>query len=332
MNGSTALRANPDELILTILTGEDKGVAYKLLGDKIALGRSSDNHVVLKDTKASRNHARIEKRKDGHWVVDLDSRVGVQVNGKSVHEFMLKDGDLIRIGDTTLRFGSAQGLAISQSPPFPGPKPQSSVPQPLPQMAPSIGAPPMPGALTAPPPMEERKNPFIVIIVLGLVVAIGLMTQKQVAKIRRMKIRDDAAFDQQIEGTDETNEQERMAIINKGKDTQQYEEAQGFYLRGFREFGVENYGRAIQDFEAALALYPDHALAKRYLERARLKNNELITSALERGEKDFQTQRYMAAFNEYRTVLLLTNDAKNKNYQLAEKRIETIQLILTNNR
>ena len=158
------------------------------------------------------------------------------------------------------------------------------------------------------------------------------MTRNQIAKGKRIKIKDESAYDQQIEGTTQFNQNQEQVILEKGKDTQQYAEAQGFYLRGFREFRESNFGRAIQDFEAALALYPNHPLAKRYLERSRLKLSELITQALERGERDFQNEKYMNAFNEYRTVILLTNDPRNKNYELSQKRIETIQLILTNNR
>ncbi len=315
MNGATALRHLPAELLLTIMSGEEKGVTYKLLGEIITLGRAPENDVIINDNKASRNHARLERRSQECWIKDLESRVGILLNGKPVTESVLKDGDLIRIGDTNIRFGPAMSMAIVGAPPIP-------LTRPAPSTAPkSIYT-----------PKSEGKNPFIIIIIIGLVISGVLLTRNQIKKNQRMQIKDESAYDQQIEGTTQFNQNQEQVILEKGKDTQQYAEAQGFYLRGFREFRENNFGRAIQDFEAALALYPNHPLAKRYLDRSRLKLNELITQALERGERDFQNEKYMNAFNEYRTVILLTNDPKNKNFELAQKRIETIQLILTNNR
>jgi pSer/pThr/pTyr-binding forkhead associated (FHA) protein len=318
LKSTALLEARPNELILTVLSGGDKGVVYKLLGDKISLGRSPDSDVIINDAKASRFHARIERRVNGVYLLDLDSKTGVTLNGNAVIESALKEGDMIRIGDTSLSFGNAtSALTTIGAPPIP----------PLSQMAP----PPLPG-LKASPQNYKPINPFIVIIAIGLIIATFLMTQTKVFKLRKTKIKDQSAFDQQIQGSDEFNQSQEKVILEKGKDTQQYAEAQAFYLRGFREYRETNYGRAIQDFEASLALYPAHPLAKRYLERSRLKNNEAVSSAMERGERDFQLQRYMNAFNEYRTVILLSSDAQNKNFQLAQRRIEAIQLILTNNR
>jgi hypothetical protein len=73
-------------------------------------------------------------------------------------------------------------------------------------------------------------------------------------------------------------------------------------------------------------------LARRYLERSKLKLNEMITASLERGEKAFQLQQYNRAKSEYKTVLFLNNDPKSKTVQLAEKRLEAIRLIQSSGR
>jgi pSer/pThr/pTyr-binding forkhead associated (FHA) protein len=86
MNGATAVKHPPAELLLTIMSGEDKGVSYKLLGETISLGRAPENDVVINDHKASRNHARLERRTEGCWIKDLESRVGILLNGKPVTE------------------------------------------------------------------------------------------------------------------------------------------------------------------------------------------------------------------------------------------------------
>jgi hypothetical protein len=75
---------------------------FPLVG-AITIGRSENCDLQLDDRKASRQHARLERRQDGFWIVDLGSSNGVFVNGKRITDAVRLDpGDQIRIGDTTL--------------------------------------------------------------------------------------------------------------------------------------------------------------------------------------------------------------------------------------
>ena len=68
------------------------------------VGRAGDNALVLKDFSVSRHHARLERRGDTWWVVDLGSTNGVKVNGRRVGSTRLRPGDQVTIGTTTFRF------------------------------------------------------------------------------------------------------------------------------------------------------------------------------------------------------------------------------------
>jgi hypothetical protein len=72
----------------------------------LTLGRAEDNDVALsKDEFASAHHARIESQRDGVWILDLGSTNGTFVNGKRLDgRRLLKEGDVVQIGDTELRF------------------------------------------------------------------------------------------------------------------------------------------------------------------------------------------------------------------------------------
>ena len=71
----------------------------------ITLGRAAECEVRLTDTSVSRRHAEVRANGDGTWtVVDLGSTNGTKVNGATVSERKLKDGDTISTGDTHLRF------------------------------------------------------------------------------------------------------------------------------------------------------------------------------------------------------------------------------------
>src|SRR5438128_12249591 len=62
------------------------------------IGRQSDNHLVLRDNRASRVHARIVHQ-DGTYVIeDLNSRHGVYVNSEKVSRRQLANSDRIDFG------------------------------------------------------------------------------------------------------------------------------------------------------------------------------------------------------------------------------------------
>lgn len=71
----------------------------------VSLGRESDNTLSIPEAAVSRYHARFERRADGRvWVVDNQSTNGTFVKGRRVKEHPLVMHDIVRIGDTLLRF------------------------------------------------------------------------------------------------------------------------------------------------------------------------------------------------------------------------------------
>ena len=72
----------------------------------VTLGRSSDSDMELGDDEfASAHHARVEPRRDGVWVEDVGSTNGTFVNGMKLDGARkLVPGDVIRVGETDLRF------------------------------------------------------------------------------------------------------------------------------------------------------------------------------------------------------------------------------------
>jgi hypothetical protein len=80
------------------------GRRVQLGEDTLVLGRMSDSDVVVADPRASRKHAEVRPAGHGFAVVDLGSMNGTTVNGTSIREHPLQDGDEIRIGSTVLRF------------------------------------------------------------------------------------------------------------------------------------------------------------------------------------------------------------------------------------
>lgn len=98
----------------------------KLQGD-LSVGRAFDNALCLDEASVSRYHALIESRPDGYWLQDLGGAGGTLVNGAKLNgSHLLKDGDIIQIGATSLLGFHLNGSAQAKSaavPAAPSPPP-----------------------------------------------------------------------------------------------------------------------------------------------------------------------------------------------------------------
>ncbi|MDP2599583.1 MAG: FHA domain-containing protein [Deltaproteobacteria bacterium] len=89
---------------ITIIAGaENVGKTYSVAGT-LSIGRSHTNQIILKDAKASRQHAEIRLQGNECVLVDLNSSNGSLVNGQRVHEHILSPNDEIQIGDFVMQF------------------------------------------------------------------------------------------------------------------------------------------------------------------------------------------------------------------------------------
>jgi hypothetical protein len=84
----------------------DEGDLYTLDSHALTIGRGATNDVSLReDEYSSTRHARLEPRRDGVWIEDIGSTNGTFVNGiRLTRERRLVPGDVVRIGETDLRF------------------------------------------------------------------------------------------------------------------------------------------------------------------------------------------------------------------------------------
>jgi len=90
--------------LLTFESGPFAGRIVALPNQMVTIGRAPDNDVVVGDPATSGHHGRIEVRTGSFWISDLGSTNGTLVNGDPVIEKQLTDGDLVAIGQNTMRF------------------------------------------------------------------------------------------------------------------------------------------------------------------------------------------------------------------------------------
>jgi pSer/pThr/pTyr-binding forkhead associated (FHA) protein len=89
---------------LTIETGPDAGHSHRAGDRALRLGRSPDNDIILRDPATSGHHARVERRGETFWIVDLGSTNGTLVNGEPIQEKELNNGDRVTIGQNAVQF------------------------------------------------------------------------------------------------------------------------------------------------------------------------------------------------------------------------------------
>jgi FHA domain len=84
----------------------EEGDVYAIDSTALTVGRGGDNDLPLSaDEFASSHHARFEPRRDGVYVEDIGSTNGTFVNGiRLTSGRKLVPGDVVRIGETDLRF------------------------------------------------------------------------------------------------------------------------------------------------------------------------------------------------------------------------------------
>lgn len=89
---------------IRIKDGPSKGAVYTLQGQVITIGRDTEAHIQIMDQGVSRQHAEIFSVGEMYFIRDLGSRNGTYVNEERIGEELLREGDHIRIGQTTLAF------------------------------------------------------------------------------------------------------------------------------------------------------------------------------------------------------------------------------------
>ena len=87
------------------LEGPARKVRLPIKGS-LLIGRGAYNHVVLKDVRISRQHARIALEAEGCVVYDLGSTNGTFVNGAPINRHVLKLHDEVTFGSLTFRINS----------------------------------------------------------------------------------------------------------------------------------------------------------------------------------------------------------------------------------
>ncbi len=95
-----------DQITLRILDGADRGRVYSAVDPPVTIGREEGNTIQLNDERVSRFHLKIQRDHEDLVLTDLASTNGTRVNGEDAQLRILRHGDLITVGRSTLIYGT----------------------------------------------------------------------------------------------------------------------------------------------------------------------------------------------------------------------------------
>ena len=102
--------AEPGQACLVVMYGANIGKRYFLEHGEQIVGRSDSATIQVEQESVSRQHAKVANRGDQWLLVDLGSTNGTFVNDKQVTQAELRDGDMVRIGQTIFKYLSGSNI------------------------------------------------------------------------------------------------------------------------------------------------------------------------------------------------------------------------------
>ncbi len=85
--------------------------SFEIKDDIVTVGREATNKVVIADPSVSRQHATIERREDGYYLVDKNSSNGTYANGKRISAQKLNHNDKVNFGSASVIFEDEEQVA-----------------------------------------------------------------------------------------------------------------------------------------------------------------------------------------------------------------------------
>jgi pSer/pThr/pTyr-binding forkhead associated (FHA) protein len=159
--------------------GPNKGQAYEIKVPLAHIGRGAHNDVVINDDSVSDTHAKLQRRDDGWYVVDVGSTNGTYVGGQRITAERRLDGAPdVRFGGVKMVFRPRDAAADANK----GTRAIASVDRS--KLRPTATAPlaPLPAGPAPAPPQKTRSGPpvwiwGVVVLAIGAAAAFFLLNR-----------------------------------------------------------------------------------------------------------------------------------------------------------
>ena len=283
------------------MTGENKGVAYYINGDRVVMGRSQKADIQIVDDKSSREHGELVRNKEAYILTDLKSSNGIIVNDVKIVQKSLSAGDKIVIGKAVFRFDIFKVRASSNL----VQKEDDNVVETEESGSIDNGG-------------KKGKNKKIMvygICLLGLYFFLfDEEAQRNIASQTNVK-----------SDTSKNNLLDVVEEYNKARKDERKSINDEYIHRGQREFREKNYFRAIEEFNMALILDPSDSDAGFYLNKTKQALNNHIKFMFEKGGREYDQLKYAGAIKSYCDIVkLLQRYPDDERYKDAVTQVKVV--------
>lgn len=118
-DAATPAARGPASVAQPVLQGRSQGLEtmrFALRSGRQTVGRRADNDIVVNEPSVSASHAWVINQQGHYVIMNTLSTNGTFVNGKRVHEAVLKHGDCVRLGQAEFVFLTRERSARRQFP------------------------------------------------------------------------------------------------------------------------------------------------------------------------------------------------------------------------
>jgi pSer/pThr/pTyr-binding forkhead associated (FHA) protein len=177
-----AVDSRPIYAVLEVMNGVTKGTQHTLRVPLAHVGRGAHNDIAVDDDSVSDSHAKLQRRDDGWYVVDMDSTNGTYVGGQRIAgERKLEGAPDLRFGGVKMIFrpkdmAADQGKGTRAI----APVDRSKLARPTQQTAPLPATPPASAAAPTPETAKGGVPMWVwIVVVLAIVAAIAVFMMKR---------------------------------------------------------------------------------------------------------------------------------------------------------
>lgn len=313
MSAAAQLPRTGFKFMLTVREGPDAGASFQLLPPRVSIGRDSVCNVVLSDPRVSRDAAVIEFSMEQITIQITNNRQVLQVNGETATRFSLKNGDVIRLGESELIF-FIEALALGS-----GGRPLSSAPQ----IHQNIGFHPPPSGrptmYSTESGLSKRQKFYLIIIVAGSLLAWLLMSETKLNK-KDIGPRTVEEIEKEIKVSGEKSDEivKKREFKNESEKTR-YEEAQRHFSEGFRDFQKNQFARAMKSFETCRTIDPQHQLCMRYFKLSEKSRDSMIAELTLEGRRYREKGMWARCSAQLEKVLDMIQNKDDVKYKSADQ-------------
>ena len=278
------------EFRIKIINGPDKSKEYKILHNQVSIGRAKENDIVIPDKKCSRSHMMLYLTDNGVQVTNISTSAPMTVNGEKSSNVLIEPQSIIQIGQTKIQVLCNDSISEKT-----------------------------PNLKKQPVIKKQKKILHMIFGALAILLFVVFLSDKEKEE-ETIELRGDKSVEREISSIQEIENALIRKRVASGKNSPQYLQARSLFIQGFRDYKEGQYMRAIDYFNGALAVFPNHKISARYLRNARTKLDEKIQLTLRAANQFYEQKKYKRAANKYGQVLFLVTNKNSKLYREASAR------------